>query len=159
VGKLRTEPLTKRVLSEPEYQRISRILAQARKAAKDNLVYWDLEEGESLAKVRNSFLHVAKREKLNVAIRRVKGSHSLSIHFLEASPLSPARIAAHESRGRIVRVLAEARKPLKKSQIIREAGIAASTWNLRIRELLEAGVVARHGERRDTTYTLARSPL
>ncbi|MCB1050773.1 MAG: hypothetical protein H6510_10860 [Acidobacteria bacterium] len=159
MGKLRTEPIHKRIMSEHEYQRISHVLHTAFKAAKDNNIYWDLEEGERASAVRKSFLYVAKKENLNISIRRVRGEHSLAIHFLETKAKPTLRIAAEESRRRIIKLLAQARKPLKKSQIIRETQIAASTWNLRIKELVNAGVVERHGDRRDTTYTLAKSPL
>lgn len=104
-------------MSEHEYQRISHVLHTAFKAAKDNNIYWDLEEGERASAVRKSFLYVAKKENLNISIRRVRGEHSLAIHFLETKAKPTLRIAAEESRRRIIKLLAQARKPLKRVKL------------------------------------------
>jgi len=152
MGKLRAEPRKRRLLSKSEYETILSVLNNARKAAKDHYVFWDLDEGEKLNAVKKSFLYVADKEGIDLSIRHVRGTNSLVFGFKKVG--GSGRMSANESRRRILECLKQAEGPLKKSQIIKETGISASTWNIRIKELLKSGDVQRHGDRRDTTYTL-----
>jgi len=154
MGRLRTEPKKKPLLSKPEYQRIQSVLQEAQRIAKDNHVFWDLDEGERPSKVKKHFLHVARNERIDISIRQVRGAKSLAINFKKPRKTTQTRMSAAESRRRIMKCLQSANQPLKKGQIIKMTGISASTWNIRIKELLNMGKVARHGNRRDTTYTI-----
>lgn len=156
MGKLRKELKKKEFLSGPEYHEILSVLQQAQKAAADHHVYWDLEEGEKIRQVKKSFLYVAEKENIDIKIRQVRGTHSLALQFKKAKNGPHVRMSAAESRRRILKCLENDSRPLKKNRIITQTGISASTWNIRIKELLNAGLVNRHGDRRDTTYTLAK---
>jgi predicted transcriptional regulator len=84
----------------------------------------------------------------------VRGIHGLAFSFKKKLRIVPRRISASESRRRILTVLADAKGPLKKAEILRKTGISTSTWNVRIKELLSQGKVSRSGERRDSVYIL-----
>lgn len=154
MGKLRTEPKRKEILSGSEYQNVLSILQKGMNAARDHFIYYDLEEEEGVKQVKRSFSYVAEKEGIDVVIRQVRGTKSLSFNFKRGKPTTKTRMSARESRARILECLRHARRPLKKNHIIRETGISASTWNIRIKELMQLGHVRRHGNRRDTTYTL-----
>lgn len=155
MGRLRTEPKQKTIVSENEYREILTVLQEAQRAAKDNHIFWDLEDGEKASRVKRSFYHVAEREGMNISIRQVRGTKSLALNFKRPKSATSSRMSAKDSRERILKCLQNARRPLKKSDIIRATNISASTWNIRIKELLKAKLVERHGNRRDTTYTFA----
>ncbi|MCB1041413.1 MAG: winged helix-turn-helix transcriptional regulator [Acidobacteria bacterium] len=157
MGRLRTEPKSKTVVSDLEYRQILGVLQEAQRAAKDNNIFFDLEDGEKASRVKRSFYHVAEREGMSITIRQVRGTKSLALNFKRPkTSLSSTRMSAKDSRDRILKCLEQARRPLKKAEIIKSTGISASTWNIRIKELLRAGRVERHGNRRDTTYTYIR---
>ena len=155
MGRLRTEPKQKTVVSDSEYRQILTVLQEAQRVAKNNHIFWDLEDGEKASRVKRSFYHVAEREGMSITIRQVRGTKSLALNFKRQKSAASTRMSAKESRDRIMKCLESARKPLKKSEIIRATGISASTWNIRIKELLKTHKVNRHGDRRDTTYTYA----
>jgi len=157
MGKLRIEPKNKG-LDEARYEELHGILKDARIAARHAKVFWDLDETEKPSKVRKEFLYVAEREKMNVTIRRPRGTNSLELRFEDGGDSSdtPKRIPADESRKRILDVLEKADQPLRKADIVEAAGISPFTWNARIKELLSKGRVIRHGRQRDATYTMAK---
>ena len=155
MGKLRKEPKVKPLLSDDAYRDVLNILKDAMGAAKDNYIYYDLEPSEKPSKVRKAFLYVAEKENLPVAIRRERGSNSLCLSFKDPAKALPARMSAEESRQRILKALSTANGPLQKSEIINTTGISPSTWNIRIKELMDKGRVVRTGDRRDTKYSLA----
>lgn len=155
MGKLRKEPREKPFLSDKEYQEYRGILKEARDAASENHVYWDMDRNENANRVRKAFLYIAEKESISVKIRRVRGSQSLVFSFKEGEKTTPTRMSAVESRKRIVSALAASGKPLQKSEIINVTGISSSTWNIRIKELMGEGKVIRQGDRRDTKYSLA----
>ena len=156
MGKLRTEPKQKSFLTQEEYDHLLSVLKDAQTASQDNHVFWDLDEGEKTAHFKKSFAFVARKADMEVTIRQVRGARSLSFHFKKGKAVGGnARMSAEECRARISKCLQTAGHPLKKNQIIKDTGISSSTWNIRIKELLKAGIVKRHGDRRDTTYTLA----
>jgi len=154
MGKLRKEPKTKPFLNESEYQHYSAILNEAKNAATDNHVYYDLEKDEKPSKVRKAFLFVAEKESVPVTIRRERNSGSLVFNF-SGSAKTTTRMSAEESRRRIIQALSTAKKPLQKAEVISSTGISPSTWNIRIKELIRDGKVRRTGDRRDTKYSLA----
>ena len=157
MGKLRTEPKVKPFLTDKEYHEHLEVLKEARNASYNNHVFWDLEKGENASWVRKAFLHVADKENINVTIRRGRGSSSLAFSFKEKEKPTSSRMSATESRNRIVKALASAKKPLQKAEIIATTGISPSTWNIRIKELMGNGKVERRGDRRDTKYSLVAS--
>lgn len=155
MGTLRKEPKAKPFLDENEYQHYSEILNEAKNAAVDNHVYYDLEDTEKPSRVRKAFLFVAEKENIAVTIRRERNTGSLVFNF-SGSPKNPtSRMSAEESRRRIINALSNADKPLQKAEVISTTGISPSTWNIRIKELIKDGQVKRTGDRRDTKYSLA----
>ncbi len=156
MGTLRKEPKYKSFLKQGEYDQYLGMLREAQMAADDNNVFFDLEESEKASQVKKAFLYVAEKEGVEVAIRQVRGANSIAFQFKKGKGGGGTRMSAEESKDRIEKCLANADGPLKKNQIIRQTGISSSTWNIRIRELLDEGTVKRRGERRDTTYTLAK---
>jgi predicted transcriptional regulator len=158
MGVLRVEPKRGDAMSREEYRTFSGILKNAREKALANHIYFDLEDGENPVEVKKKFQFVAEQEEIEVVVRRLRGTNSLSFNFPKPVKILPAkqrlRLSANEARKRILEVLGRARGPLQKSEIIRASGISASTWNARIRELLENGSVVRLGNRRETSYQL-----
>ena len=153
MGSLRTVPKHKSFLTQEEYNQLVTVLKEAQKVSSDHHVYWDMEKNEKPSNVKKAFNYVARKEGLDVVIRQVRGSRSLAFQFKKNRASNPARMSASESRSRILKCLNGAGRPLKKNQIIKETGVSASTWNIRIKELLNEGLVQRQGDRRDTTYT------
>jgi len=155
MGSIRYETKLKPLLNEEEYAQYLNILDEARNAAEDNHVFWDLEEGENVIQARKNFLHIASKEGITVSIRRERGSKSLAFRFKQERAAS-TRMTADECQQRIMAALTQAERPLQKAEIIHSTGISPSTWNIRIKELMKDGKVVRKGVRRDTKYCLAR---
>ena len=61
-----------------------------------------------------------------------------------------------EYKKRVIKAIELADRPLKKSEVIELASVPASTWNLRIQELLASGKVEKKGTRSETVYTLGK---
>ena len=138
MGKLRFEVKVKPLLSESEYEYYSGVLAEAQKAAPKNHVYWDLEASEKPYAVRKAFLYVAEKEGVSLRIRGKRDSNSLQLTFGGKQTVS-GRLSAGESRNLIVKAISSAGSPVQKSEIIAAIGMSPSSWNLRIRELLQEG--------------------
>jgi hypothetical protein len=155
MGKLRFEPKVKPPVDREEYQTYKDILLKALPAAGDNNVYYDLEKGEKLIKVRKALQYIAEREGIDLSVRAKRGENTLSLKFGAPAKSGTGRISAKDSRNRIVSVLSGAKTPMQKSDIIAAAGVSPSTWNLRIKELLDDRTVKRHGTGRQTAYSLA----
>jgi hypothetical protein len=151
MGKLRLEPKVKPLLNEEEYRYYKKALLEARTAAVKNNVFWDLEPDESIDRTRRYFRHVAEREGIALNLRGKRKEHCIVLSFPQKAP----RKSAEESRKRIVERLKRSGKPLKKSEILQDTDISTSAWNLRIKELIEAGQVKKEGSRRQTRYSLA----
>lgn len=153
MGKLRTEPKQKSFLTQKEFEELLSVLQEAQRAADENNVFWDLDEKEKPSQMKKAFAHVARKAGLDVHIRQVRGARSLAFHFKKGKSGGSSRMSAQECRHRILKCLETSTIPLKKNQIIKETGVSPSTWNIRIKELLNESLVERHGDRRDTTYT------
>lgn len=156
MGRLRTEPKYRSFIQQNQYDDFLEYLREAQGAADEHNVYFDLEPDEKAAQVKKAFNYVARKEGIDVGVRQVRGSRTLIFQFKRNKSGGSGRMSAEESRRRILKCLKNASEPLKKNQIIKDTGISASTWNIRIKELLEDGAVDREGDRRDTTYTYAK---
>lgn len=157
MGRLRTEPKVKSFLSDEEYKNYKQILEDARNIASDNDVYYDLDQDEKAAVARKAFLYIAEEEGISVKVSSKRGENSLSLNFKAGARAGAGnRMSAEESRRRILNALKEAKKPMKKGDIIAKTNISPSTWNIRVKELLESGSVTKEGDRRDTTYSLSK---
>lgn len=154
MGNLRIEPKDKPLVSSKEYHDYQKILKDAMGAASGNHIYFDMDGSENPNKLRKVFLHVAKKEGIPLTIRRARGTNSLMFLFKAPEKKAPSRMSAEECRTRIMNALSRSNKALQKSEIIGLTGISASTWNVRIKELMVEGKVVRHGDRRDTKYSL-----
>jgi len=158
MGKLRLESKNRHAfIDQRGYAQILRQLRQALENAPLSRTFLDLDPHETAAEVRAAFLQVARSEGLPLRVRSVAGGRSLLLEFEAKAPSEGGRIPAEESIRRILSCLKEARQPLQKRQILMATGVSASSWNLRIRDLLRSGRVVRIGQRRDSTYALAES--
>lgn len=155
MGNLRLKPKREPFLPEADYAKFATVLREAQKAAQEHHVYYDVDKGENPNKVRKAFVHIATKENIPVTIRRERGSQSLVFLFKDPSKNHNSRMSANECRRRILKALSSSKKALQKSEIIDITGISPSTWNIRIRELMQEGKVVRHGERRDTRYSIS----
>lgn len=159
MGTLRLEPKQKSLMDPAQEEAYLKLLSEAKASAEDHHVYFDLEDDENPTQTKKKLMFVAEKANIDVTIRRQRGSRSLVFTFKKggkgAAPAG-ARMSAEESRDRIIECLRNAPGPLKKNGIIKETGISSSTWNIRVKELLTEGIIERHGDRRDTTYTLAK---
>ena len=153
MGRLRTEPKQRNFLTQEEFSELLSVLREAQKASDENHVFFDLDENEKPSQMKKAFIFVARKEGVDVTVRQLRGKRSLAFQFKKGRGGGSTRMSAAESRSRILKCLQTSGSPLKKNQIIKETGISASTWNIRIKELLKDQVVKRHGDRRDTTYT------
>jgi hypothetical protein len=157
MGKLRLESKNRHAfIDQRNYGQILRQLRQALENAALSRTFLDLDPSETATEVRAAFMQVARSEGLPLRVRTVPGGRSLLLEFDAKSPTG-GRIPAEESIRRILSCLKEAPQPLQKRQILMATGVSASSWNLRIRDLLSTGRVVRIGERRDSTYALAES--
>lgn len=152
MGQLRTVPKKKPLLTDDQYDHYLGVLREARTFAKDHELFFDLEEGESPNKVKKAMKYVAESEDMDVTIRHIRGENTLKLRF--KSSKSTPRISAEAARERILNALKESDRPLSKNDVLEKTGISPSTWNLRIRELVDEGGVIRTGERRDAVYQL-----
>lgn len=161
MGRLRIESREKPLLTDAEYENYYRIINEARNAAENNHIFWDLDPGEKAAAVRRAFLFVAENENIALTVRKVRGSASLFLSFGEKARGSRKRVSGRMSaetcRELILETLSNHNGPLQKGDILKATGISASSWNLRIRELLASGEVVKEGDRRDTRYELAQN--
>ena len=153
MGKLRMEPKHKNFLSDDKYNELLSVLKEGQRASVNSHVFWDLEAGEKASAVKKMFTYVAAKAGIEVIIRQVRGTNSLAFYYKKGRTGGTTRMSSADSRNRILECLRAAKQPMKKNHIIRETGISASTWNIRIKELLKEGSVKRQGDRRDTTYT------
>jgi len=159
MGVLRTEPKRKHIVSKAEYVALCNILKDAREIAKTKHTYYDLDDDENVIATKKKFQMVAEKENIDVVVRRIRGTNSLSFTFPKNSRRGESkrtRISSKECKRRILSVLEQSKKPMRKNEIIRAAGISGSTWNTRIKELLGEGCVDRHGQRRETRYTFKK---
>ena len=139
------------------YSELKSVLREARNAGVQHRIYYDLTPGESKPRIKKDLAYVADQEGINVKIRSLRGTDTLE--FLFDQPVSKTssqpRFDAAGYRQTVLDILGSAEKPLKKGEILSRADLSGSTWNLRIKELIESGEVVREGERRDATYSLA----
>ena len=155
MGKLRKEPKVK-TLDTQKYKEILGILKQAQSLSEDSHVFWDLDKGEDAAQVRKDFQYVAQKEDVPLKIRRLRKKATLQLLFNNTESVQRRkRISAEEARERILRTLSQAREPMKKSDILHATGISNSTWNLRIKELLDNNEVKKEGDKANTVYMTA----
>lgn len=154
MGKLRLEPKAK-TMDPKKYKEILRNLTDAREASQDSKIFWDLDKSEQSSEVRKEFLYVAGKEGLTVSIRQLRKSHSLALDFSGGKD-ERSRMSKDDYRKKVVKALTQADRPLKKSEVVDNAGISASTWNLRIQELLSACLVEKKGTRSETVYFLTQ---
>lgn len=160
MGKLRFEPKVKPLVEGRDYDAYLTTLREAQADSGDNHIYFDLEASEKPKEVKKAFMYVAEKEGISVNITRRRGANTLVFSFKDESGAGPVsvgsgRMSADEARDRIMSALRGAGESLQKSEILKATGVSASTWNIRIKELIEKGKVKRDGERRDTRYTLA----
>lgn len=153
MGKLRIEPKVKPLLNEEEYSYYKGALEEALAVSSENHVFWDLDAGEKSGEVRKYFQYVAKKEGIGLRIRARRGTNTLTLSF-EGVSRAGTRISAKECKDRIESALKASGQPMQKSEIIAATGISPSSWNVRIKELLSAGVVEKSGTGRRTSYLL-----
>lgn len=151
MGKLRFEPKVKPLVSNEEYQLYKDSLLKAQSASNQNHVFWDLDSSENPTKTRKKFLYVAEKEGLDLNVRADRENHCLKLSFSRTAKATN-RMSAEDSRKRILEALNSVNHPLKKGEIVDKAGISTSTWNLRIKELIEDKLVKRQGSGRETQY-------
>ena len=155
MGKIRVEPKAKG-MNQQKYQELSTLLHEARKAAGENRVYYDLEPEEKGSATRQDLNYVARKEGINVRIRKLRKQHALELNFQDngGRPGGNARIPAEDFKQRVLDTLESSGRPMKRGEILRETGLSASSWHVRIIELLKEGRVKKEGERRQAVYSL-----
>ncbi len=129
------------------------LLGEAQKNSGENNVFMDLEESDNPAYIRKAVLYVAGKEGINVKATHRRKENAFVLSFGE-SGRSGVRKSAEEARDLILGTLKDAGDYLKRSDILKKTGITAASWNVRIRELVKAGLVRRQGRGRDTSYTV-----
>lgn len=154
MGKLRLVSKTK-TMDPAKYRSLLEVLREARQAATENKIYWDLEKEEQASQTRKDFLYVAEKEGFNINIRQLRKSRSLIFEF-PASTVERTRMSGDVYKKKVLETLKASDGPMKKSDVIKQAGLSATTWHFRIRELLEAGEVLREGTRGEAIYSLPK---
>ena len=152
MGKLRIVP-PKPLLSDQRYREIYMALKEARKAPPGSKIFWDLDKNESPSQGKKDFHYVAEKECIPLRVRRPKNMQSLEL-IPGVKDLPGARMPAAEARKRILKALEAG--PLSRSDVIQQASISPSSWNLRISELKEEGKVVMQGEKRNAVYALPK---
>lgn len=157
--KIRLEPKHKAPIGEKEYEELKGLLQEARSKADEHKVFLDLEKNEKPGPLRKGLTYVAEKEGIAVGLRYSKKSQSMQLLFREAAKSGSGagvRISAEEAKERIVGTLKSAGKALSKSEIVEKAGISPSSWNLRIKELLQSKLVSKEGKGRETKYRIKK---
>ena len=152
MGNLRVVPKTK-AMDPDEYKTLHAILHEAKQMAHEHKVFYDLDENEDRVKARRDLLYVAEKENMNVIVRRIRDSNALEIIFNVGRRGN--RISAEQYRSRVLDVLKKTERPLKKREILSQAGLAVASWNIRIKELLAEGAVIREGKKGEAAYLAA----
>jgi len=151
--KLRFEPKEKPPVSNDEYIQYKELLNDAQENSGENNVFIDLEESDNPTYIRKAILFVAEKEGIKVKATHRRKENAFVLSFGETRP-SGVRKSAEEARDLILGTLKDAGDYLKRSDILKKTGITAASWNVRIRELVGAGLVRRQGKGRDTSYTV-----
>ena len=81
MGVLRTEPKRKHFVSKDEYMMLYNILKDAQEIAKTKHTFYDMDEEENVIATKKKFQMVAGKENIEVVIRRIRGTNSLSFTF------------------------------------------------------------------------------
>ena len=152
MGKLRVQP-KKKVMDPERYKDLHQTLLRARDMSTTNHIYFDLDHSEDANRLRRDFMHISKMEKIDLVIKRPRGTNSLSLIFPNW-PRKRKRLPVGEAQKRILDALEEG-GPMKKSQIQAATGIPDGSWTRTIRNLVTHGLVIREGYRRDSVYTKA----
>jgi hypothetical protein len=142
----------KPLVSPEEHKEIAAQLKEAQEKADKHNVFYDVERNQDKASVRKKLLYVAEREDLPLRIRSERKINSLRLTF-DTAPQTK-RMTAPKARSLILKTLRAAKKPLSRQDIIKQTGITGSSWNLRIKELTEEGMIKRIGRRKQTQYRL-----
>ena len=157
MGKLRLEPKEKG-MDAKLFQELKSLLREGQAAGTTSKVFYDLSPDENKTTLKRNLQHVAEQEGMPVKIRSLRGEETLEFKFEQpkgSERPQQSRVGASDYREKVLGVLREADRPLKKGEILEQADLSGSTWNLRIKELLKAGLVVRTGERRDAVYSLS----
>lgn len=144
------------LVSDAEYDDLREMLKQAREKAEQHHVYLDCEKGENKAEVKKKLLYVSEKENLPLKVQSLRGKNSLRLTF--TSPANKratrTRMSAEEGKSQILVALKKAKQPLSRKDVLETTDVNAASWNLRIKELVEAGLVKRTGSKRETKYTI-----
>ena len=143
-------------VTDEEYKVHAALLKEAEKGSGKNIVVKIDLEGEDSKKFRKGLLYVAEQEGIGILLsyKRSEGLYTLRFRGASAPASRTARISAEESRAKILGVLKASGRSMTKSEILEEAGISGSVWNLRIKELIKSGDVKKKGALRNTKYSV-----
>lgn len=154
MGTLRLEPKAT-LMDAKRYAHLASTLREGRIVSQQNQVFYDLSNHETKPQTKKDLLEVAEKEGIQLQVRGLKGSQSLALLFDQAPTPKPSpRLDPETYHQKVIEVLARSDRPLQKREILAETGMSASSWNLRIKELLRSGRVQRQGLRREAVYFL-----
>ncbi len=153
MGKLRVVPKTK-TMDPDKYNELRKMLHEAEQMAQGHKVFYDLDEKENRLQARRDLLYVAERESMDVFVRSIRNSNALEIIF-KMGRQALKRISAEQYRSKVLDVLKTTERPLKKREILSQAGLAVASWNVLIKELLNDGAVIREGKKGEAVYLAA----
>jgi hypothetical protein len=149
-------------VSDPEYKELSNILKLAKEKSKKHHVFWDLDRNESRRKTKRKLQYVAEKEGLRLKVVSLRNQDSLRLTFPEDTGKPPSkrkRLSAEEAREQILAALAKAKTPLSRQEILEITEVNASSWNLRVLELLGKRKIQKVGSGRATRYVSDKKQL
>jgi hypothetical protein len=140
-----------------EQRQFSKQLDRARELSRnvpDHHIEWIADPGENLKHAKSMFEKVAKRKGLVLHLKRLRGRRGFRMVIHEPEDLAPLDVSAYHNK--IMEVLNRAAEPLSRSRIVEEGNLDDVHWNIRIKELVNAGKVIKSGNRRSTVYYLSQ---
>jgi hypothetical protein len=158
MGRLRLEPKFKPPVCGKEFDELREMLERAHATAETHHVSYELDDGEKPSRSRKALKYVARQIGMDLSVRHRRSERILELDFGNSRASSARkRLSPAEARKRILFTLGAAKAPLSNSEIIGRSEISPSTSTLRLGELIESGLVERHGAARQTAYSLVQS--
>lgn len=153
LGKLRLEAKVKVVDMARYRDRKDLLLSSATKIESERVRY-DLHKDEDAEEVQSQFMGIARREKVDVRIRRLAKDNSLELVF-QSEPVPEPKITRDQFRQLVTRALKNAGRAMKRKEILKATGLSTANWTKGIKGLISEGYIRQTGERNSATYSLA----
>ena len=159
MGQLRIEPKEKTL--EPEiYQGLAAMLHEGRKLASEQHVFYDLDPEEDPSIARRNLLHVARKERIGLQIKRKHGTRVLALKFKnqDAAVERKPRLVVADVKQTVLAVLKAADCPKSRNELegLVPFSRTPSQWSFVLRQLIEEKVIVKEGAASNSQYSIVK---